>query len=215
MYVVFILLGLCAVGIILGLFYRVSASLFCLLFVYCELLDKTYYLNHYYLVSLLTFWLILVPAHRWYSLDTFIFPRIKSATCANWQIWIFKVQLSIVYFFAGLAKVNPDWMLNAQPMATWLPGKYDLPIIGRFMHLKETAFLLSWAGCAYDLFIWIFLLVKRTRAVAYVLVYRFPYSHGNSFSKDRDVSFYYDYVNHYLLFFILASKVTESVTVFE
>lgn len=170
MYLVFLILGLSALGIILGLFYRVSTFLFFLLFTYCELLDKTYYLNHYYLVSLLTFWLAVVPAHRWYSLDTLIFPKIKSATCANWHILIFKVQLSIVYFFAGLAKVNPDWLFRAQPMATWLPGKYSLPLLGQWMHYKATAFLFSWAGAIYDLTIWLFLWIKRTRGYAYVFV---------------------------------------------
>lgn len=175
MYAIYFLLGLCSVGIILGLFYRVSTLLFLLLFTYVELIDKTYYLNHYYLVTLITFWLTLVPAHLWYSLDTLLFPKIKSATCPNWHILIFKVQLSIVYFFAGLAKVNPDWLFRAQPMATWLPGKYDLPILGSWMHLKETAFLFSWAGCIYDLTIWIFLWMKKTRALAYVAVLVFHF----------------------------------------
>ena len=175
MYVVFYLMCFCALCIILGLFYRLNTLAFFLLFTYCELLDKTYYLNHYYLVSLLTFWLIIVPAHRWYSLDTLIFPRIKSSTCANWQVLIFKVQLSIVYFFAGLAKVNPDWLFKAQPMATWLPGKYDLPILGPWMHYKEVAFLFSWVGCIYDLTIWIFLWIKKTRGVAYFMVLVFHF----------------------------------------
>ena len=175
MNVVFFLLGASAIGIILGLFYRISTFSFLVLFTYVELLDKTYYLNHYYLVTLLTFWLAVVPAHHWYSLDSLLFPKIKSATCANWHILIFKVQLSIVYFFAGLAKVNPDWLLRAQPLATWLPGKYDLPVLGQWMHLKETAFLFSWAGCLYDLTIWIFLWIKKTRGFAYVAVLAFHF----------------------------------------
>jgi len=170
MYFVYFCLVLCAVGIILGLLYRFSALLFLLLFTYCELLDKTYYLNHYYLVTLLSFWLVLVPANRWYSLDVLLFPKIKSSTCANWHIAIFKVQLSIVYFFAGLAKVNPDWLFRAQPMATWLPGKYELPILGQWVHYKETAFFFSWAGCIYDLTIWLFLWIKKTRTLAYIAV---------------------------------------------
>lgn len=167
---VFTLMIISSLGILLGLFYRISTLLFFLLFIYVELLDKTYYLNHYYLVTLFSFWLLLVPAHRWYSLDTLIFPNIKSSQCANWHILIFKVQLSIVYFFAGLAKVNPDWLFRAQPMATWLPGKYALPILGQWMHYKETAFFFSWAGCIYDLSIWVFLWIKRTRGFAYILV---------------------------------------------
>ncbi|MEM6769256.1 MAG: HTTM domain-containing protein, partial [Bacteroidota bacterium] len=146
-------------------------------------LDKTYYLNHYYLVSLLVLWLLFVPAHHWFSVDAKLFPKIRSTTCHHWQIIIFKVQLSVVYFFAGLAKVNPDWLLRAQPMATWLPGKYQLPILGKFVHLKELAFLFSWAGCAYDLTIWIFLWIKKTRGLAYVAVLVFHILTGILFPR--------------------------------
>lgn len=170
MYWIYALLAIASIGIILGLFYRVSTVSFFLLFTYCELIDKTYYLNHYYLVTILTFWMIWSPAHRWFSLDAKLFPKIKSSTCSVWHILILKVQLSIVYFFAGLAKVNSDWLFEAQPMATWLPGLYEIPIIGKLVHYKELAFLFSWMGCVYDLTIWIFLWMKRTRGLAYVAV---------------------------------------------
>ena len=175
MYLVFALMGIAALGIMLGLFYRISTILFFLLFTYVELLDKTYYLNHYYLVCLMTFWLCLVPAHRSYSIDSIMFPNIRSSNCSNWHLLIFKVQLSVVYFFAGLAKVNSDWLFHAQPLATWLPGRYQLPVIGSFLHYKELAFLFSWIGCIYDLSIWVFLWIKRTRGVAYVFVLIFHF----------------------------------------
>ena len=183
MYVIFGLLGLFAFGISLGLFYRISTVGYFTLFGYVELLDKTYYLNHYYLVSLIVFWLIWVPAHRWFSVDVMLFPKIRSATCSNWQILIFKIQLSIVYFFAGLAKVNSDWLFRAQPMATWLPGKYQLPIIGQLVQYKELAFLFSWIGCLYDLTIWIFLWIKKTRGLAYVAVLIFHILTGILFPR--------------------------------
>ena len=183
MYIVFWIMAISALCIVLGLLYRVNTVLFLLLFLYVELLDKTYYLNHYYLVTLLTFWLTIVPAHHWYSIDAYIFKSIRSKSCANWHILIFKFQLSVVYFFAGLAKVNPDWLLRAQPMATWLPGKYSLPLIGKWMYLKETAFLFSWAGCFYDLFIWIFLWIKKTRAISYGFVLIFHILTGILFPR--------------------------------
>ncbi|MEM6318050.1 MAG: HTTM domain-containing protein [Bacteroidota bacterium] len=183
MYIIFGLLCLFAIGIMLGFLYRISTIGYFLLFTYVELLDKTYYLNHYYLVSLLVFWLIWVPAHRWYSVDAQLFPKIKSATCSNWHISIFRLQLSFVYFFAGLAKVNPDWLFKAQPMATWLPGKYQLPLIGSFMKFKETAFLFSWAGCVYDLTIWLFLWIKQTRVLAYIGVLVFHIMTGILFPR--------------------------------
>lgn len=183
MHLVFALMAFAALGILLGFFYRINTVLFLLLFTYVELLDKTYYLNHYYLVSLLCFWLCFVPANRQYAIDTLLFPKIKSSHCSHWHILIFKVQLSIVYFFAGLAKVNPDWLFNAQPMATWLPGKYQIPILGHIVSFKETAFLFSWAGCIYDLSIWVFLWIKRTRAWAYVFVLVFHILTGILFPR--------------------------------
>ncbi|MEL6122785.1 MAG: HTTM domain-containing protein [Bacteroidota bacterium] len=183
MYYVFGLLGVSSLGIMLGFGYRICAVLFFLLFTYVELIDKTYYLNHYYLVSILSFWMIWVPAHRWFSMDLLLFPSIRSTTCARWQIWIFRCQLSIVYFFAGLAKVNYDWLYRAQPMATWLPGKHQLPVLGSFMHLKLVAYLFSWAGCVYDLTIWIFLLWKKTRVLAYIGVLVFHIMTGILFPR--------------------------------
>lgn len=183
MYVVFGLLAISSLGILLGFLYRLSTLSFFILFTYVELLDKTYYLNHYYLVSLLTFWMIWVPAHHWFSIDVRLFPKIKSTTCNNWHIFIFRAQLSIVYFFAGLAKVNPDWLFRAQPMATWLPGKYQLPIIGPFMNFKELAFFFSWAGCIYDLTIWIFLWIRKTRVLAYLAVLVFHILTGILFPR--------------------------------
>ena len=183
MYVVFAVMGLNALCVILGLFYRVNTVMLLALFTYTELLDKTYYLNHYYLVTLLLFWLAVVPAHRYYSLDSKLFPAIQTSQCANWCILIFKAQLSIVYFYAGLAKVNYDWLLHGQPLATWLPGKYQLPLLGPLMHYKWTAILFCWAGCLYDLTIWVFLLMRRTRAIAYVFVLIFHILTGVLFPR--------------------------------
>src|ERR1700743_2843009 len=43
MYIIFIVMAVAALFILLGLFYRVASVAFFLLFVYVELLDKTYY----------------------------------------------------------------------------------------------------------------------------------------------------------------------------
>ncbi len=182
-YTIFGLLALSSLFMVFGLFYRISTAVFFLLFTYVELIDKTYYLNHYYLVSTLVFWMILVPAHRSYSIDSLLFPTIKKTVCDNWCILIFKVQLSMVYFFAGLAKVNADWLLQAQPLATWLPGRYTLPVIGKWLYLKEVAFLFSWLGCLYDLSIWTFLWFKRTRSFAYLFVLIFHILTGILFPR--------------------------------
>lgn len=179
----FYTMGITSVFISIGLLFRWSTLFFLFSFIYVELLDKTYYLNHYYLVTLLVFWLLISSAHRRFSVDALIWPRIYSKTCPQWQIAAIKVQLSIVYFFAGWAKVNKDWLLSAQPLATWLPGRYQIPIIGSFLHLKSVAFLFSWVGCLYDLTIWFFLWVKKTRPFAYVAVVIFHILTGILFPR--------------------------------
>jgi len=170
MYLVFAIMGLAALLMMLGWHYRVASVLFFLTFSYVELLDKTNYLNHYYFVSIISFLLMLVPAHRSFSLDVLRKPELKVDKVPAWMINIFKLQLGIVYFYAGAAKLNPDWLLNAMPMKIWLPAKAHLPIIGWLLEYDITAYLFSWAGAFYDLTIAFFLLYKPTRIAAYFSV---------------------------------------------
>ncbi|HAI41213.1 MAG TPA: HTTM domain-containing protein, partial [Maribacter sp.] len=81
-----------------------------------------------------------------------------------------KLLLGIVYFYAGLAKLNSDWLLNAMPLKIWLPAKFDTPFIGSFLGEEWVQFLFSWSGAIYDLSIPFLLLYKRTRPYAFVMV---------------------------------------------
>lgn len=182
-YIIFTILLILSIFITFGAFYRTSTSSFFFLFTYIELIDKTYYLNHYYLVSILTFYLIFLPANRSFSLDCYFNPLLKSNLCSKWHITLIKCQLSIVYFYAGLAKINTDWLIKAQPLYTWLPGKFSIPIIGKFTHLKITALLFSWVGCIYDLTIWLFLWIKKTRKYAFYAVIVFHVMTGILFPR--------------------------------
>jgi len=78
--------------------------------------------------------------------------------------------LAIVYIYAGLAKLNSDWMLKAMPLTIWLPTKFDIPLIGSLMHEKWMHYLFSWGGAIYDITIVGFLLYKRTRVLAFIMV---------------------------------------------
>jgi len=170
MYAVFIALIFASIGIILGGFYRLSTICFFLLFTYVELIDKTNYLNHYYFVSLVSFLLIFVPAGRHFSLDVF-FKRVpKISQVPNWTIAIFKFQLGIVYFFAGIAKLNFHWLIEAQPLTNWLKHHTDLPLIGQFFKYQVTAFAFAWSAALYDLCIPFVLLSSKYRVYGYVLV---------------------------------------------
>ena len=69
MYALYGVMGLAALGIMLGWRYRIAVAVFFLAFTYVELIDKANYLNHYYFVSVVSFLLFWAPAHRAFSLD--------------------------------------------------------------------------------------------------------------------------------------------------
>ncbi|MFN3346128.1 MAG: HTTM domain-containing protein [Chloroherpetonaceae bacterium] len=181
MYLIFLVMGISALGIMLGAFYRLSSIVFFLVFTYVELLDKAYYLNHYYFVSITAFLLTLVPAHRYFSIDVWRNPQIECTEVPRWTIDLFKLQLAIVYIFAGIAKINSEWLLNAMPLRLWLRAQDTLPLIGWAMPYDLTAYLFSWAGMLYDCTIVFFLMWKPTRALAYLAVIGFHVITGMMF----------------------------------
>ncbi|MBK9125756.1 MAG: HTTM domain-containing protein [Chloroflexi bacterium] len=129
MFVLFHVLGGLSVLIMLGAFYRASMAVFWLCFTYVFLLDKAQYLNHFYLVSLVSGLLIFVPAHRALSVDAWLRPSIRSQTAPNWALWLLRGQMAVVYFFGGLAKINADWFAG-QPLRIWMGARTDFPLIG-------------------------------------------------------------------------------------
>jgi hypothetical protein len=180
--VLFALLALFALGIALGLCYRACAAGFFLLFSYVELLDKTYYLNHYYFVSLLSFLLIVLPLHRVCSLDAWLRPRLRVAALPAWMLAVLRLQVGLVYFFAGLAKLTPDWMLGALPLRIWLRGHTAFPLLGPLFDATWAAYLMSWGGALYDLSIPLLLCWRRTRPLAYLAVIGFHAMTGALFN---------------------------------
>ncbi|HTB53097.1 MAG TPA: HTTM domain-containing protein [Ferruginibacter sp.] len=170
MYAVFTIMAIACFFILIGFLYRIAITTFFTCFVYVELIDKTYYLNHYYFVSIITFLLLLVPAHRYFSIDVIRKPLLKVTQVPAWTINIFKWQLCLVYFLAGLSKLNYDWMIEAMPLKIWLPANAYVPLIGTLLTKTWVAYLFSWFGAFFDLFIGFFLLYKPTRKIAYVFV---------------------------------------------
>ncbi|EMR04184.1 Vitamin K-dependent gamma-carboxylase [Cesiribacter andamanensis AMV16] len=170
---VYMLMAAAALGILLGWRYRLSAGLFFLLFTYTELWDLTNYLNHYYFTSLVAGLMVLLPAHRSFSLDVRRRPSLAVATVPAWTIYLLQFQLGVVYFYAGLAKLHPDWLLHAQPLRLWLPARADMPLIGPLFKEVWVAYFFSWFGCLYDLSIPFLLRWHRSRPLAYVAVIAF------------------------------------------
>lgn len=182
MYVHFGLMALCALGILLGYRYRWSVVSFGLLFCYQHLIDETNYLNHYYLVACLCLLLACLPLASVWSLDARREPRQRREQLPAWMLWALRVQFGLVYFFGGLAKLNRDWLVDAQPLGIWLARHQDLPWVGAWLTQPGAAPLMSWAGALFDLSVVPLLLWRRTRPLAYLLVLGFHLTTARLFS---------------------------------
>lgn len=169
-YLLFFICGLAAFMVMIGFKYRFFILLFFLSFTYIELMDKTTYLNHYYFISVLSFLLIFLPANAYFSIDALL-RKNNFTKIPKWSIDSIKLLVAIVYIYAGLAKINSDWLLDAMPLKIWITGRYDFPIIGDLI-MQEPWFhyAMSWGGMLYDLSIPFLLLYKQTRLFGFALV---------------------------------------------
>ena len=172
-YVIFFVCGLSALFVALGFKYRFAIITFFLSFLYIELMDKTTYLNHYYFISILSFLLIFLPAGSYFSLDSRKNSEGFFSHIPEWNIDAIKLLLAIVYFYAGLAKLNSDWLIHAMPLKIWLPTTNDLPVLGELFKFKWMIYAFSWSGALYDLCIPFLLYYHKTRNVAFIFVVLF------------------------------------------
>ncbi|MDC0670794.1 HTTM domain-containing protein [Nannocystis radixulma] len=167
-YVVFGVLGLAALCVTIGLCYRAAALVFFLGISYVFLLEQGVYLNHIYLIALISFLMIFMPAHRAGSVDAWLRPRLHDRAAPAWALWLVRAQIGIPYFYAGLAKLNPDW-LRGEPMRMWLRERADLPLVGPLLREWWAAYFFSYGGLVFDLLVVPALLWRRTRAWAFAL----------------------------------------------
>lgn len=181
MYLHFAGMGTLALCIMIGLWYRTAMVLFFAAFSYVFLLAPTHYLNHFYLIILISFCLILVPAHRAGSLDTQRQPHRRLAVAPAWTLWLLRFQIGVAYFFGGIAKLNADW-LAGEPMRMWLLDRTDMAVVGPLFVHEPVIYAMSYGGLLLDLFIVPLLLWRRTRLYAVALAVFFHVSNMFLFS---------------------------------
>lgn len=149
-----------------GWHYRAAAAVLGLGCWWLLLLDSTTYINHHYLFCLVAGLLLAVPAHRAASLDVHAGRVAPAATAPAWTRYLLLGQLALVYFFAGLAKLNPDW-LAARPLTIWLSHKGGRWLVGPLLTQPWLPGLMSYAGLLFDLLVGPLLLWRPTRPWAY------------------------------------------------
>jgi hypothetical protein len=89
-----------------------------------------------------------------------------------------RLQVGVVYFFAGLAKLNADWLFRAEPLRIWLAARADMPLIGGLLAQAWVAYLASYLGALFDLGIVWALLIPKTRPWAFALLAGFHVTTG-------------------------------------
>lgn len=169
MYLHVALLAVLGLGIAVGYRTRLCLAGFLLGFVYLELIDQTTYLNHYYLIVLVLILLLWIPSPGAFAWENRSLPKSHS-TVPAWAMALLRFQFGLVYFFAGIAKLNPDWILHAQPLRSWLPTQTAFPLIGPLLAETWVAYAASWLGLAYDLAIPWLLLNRRSRLPAFCVL---------------------------------------------
>ncbi|XP_077999053.1 vitamin K-dependent gamma-carboxylase-like [Glandiceps talaboti] len=178
MYVAYLAMLLGGVGMLLGLFYKVSVFMFVVVYWYIFLLDKTSWNNHSYLFGLIAFQMLLYSANHYWSLDGLRRPHIRNSHVPLWNYALLRFQIFLVYFIAGLKKLDMDWMAgySMEHLSThWVfrPFRYILTI-------KQISFyIVHLGGLTYDLSCGYLLFFDKTRPLGFLLSFMF---HGmNSF----------------------------------
>ncbi len=168
MYIVYSFMGVLGICIMLGFYYRITTILYFIVWTCTYLMQKTHYNNHYYLIVLLAFVMMFMPAHRYASLDAKKNPDLLSTTCPRWTTLFFILQLLIVYTFASLHKVYPDW-LAGKPIGLWFTNKANYPELAWLKpFLLDEGFqkTIGYLGILYDGLVIPALLWRRTRWLA-------------------------------------------------
>ena len=168
MYVHFFVLGLAAALVMVGFLYRIAAPVLFLTFTYSFLLDQTRFMNHFYLVCLISFLMCFLPAERAFSVDSLLRRKIRSDVVPAWTLWLLRLQVGLPYFFGGIAKLNSDWIYAGEPMRIWLSPLAKIPAFGHIFAADWVVHSFVIGGLLLDLLVVPLLLWRRTRLLAFV-----------------------------------------------
>lgn len=171
MYFYFCLMGICGILVMLGYKYRFSLGLFTILWTGVYLMQKTSYNNHYYLLILVCLIMLFLPANKYASLDVRNNPLIKQNTMPQWCSFVMIFQVTIVYFYATVAKFYPGW-LNGSFTAIILSNTEFLSFRKIFSQHWFHLFI-AYSGIAFDMLIVPLLLWRRTRTIAFLAAISF------------------------------------------
>ncbi len=160
-------MGLFGVLVMLGFKYRISIIAYAIMWSGVYLMQKSSYNNHYYLLMLLCIMMSFLPAHRNASIDAWRNPSLRAISMPRW-VWVAIVlQLVIVYTYAAIAKIYPDWFNTTFP-ALLMSAKKDYWLVGDFLQQTWVHYTIAWYGFLFDLLVIPLLLWRRTRWLVFI-----------------------------------------------
>jgi vitamin K-dependent gamma-carboxylase len=166
MYAHYTIMGICGLFVMVGYKYRMSMLAFTLLWAASYFMQKSSYNNHYYFLMILSAIMVFLPAHKYASIDVRQNPSIKSISMPNWCRLVFIIQLFILYTYASIAKMYPDWLDLTVPELL-MKSKQHYVLVGNVLQQKFMHYLVAYGGILFDGLIIPLLLWKRTRRIAF------------------------------------------------
>jgi hypothetical protein len=159
MYVLYSIMGVAGLMIMLGYRYRMAMLFYAIAWTYVYLLQKSSYNNHCYLIMLLNWLMVLLPAHRSVSLDAKFGYVERREHHGRWINLFIIAFLFIIYSYASIAKFYPDWLDGSF-------AKYLMSTRGRDFEILQNEWAhqaILYFGLFFDLLIVPLLLWKPTR----------------------------------------------------
>ncbi len=149
-----------ALAFVMGWRVRLSGTLLALTIAVYGLIDSQTYSNHLYLMLLLVILLTVGGAEGGLAIDR------PAGAIAQWPVLLVKLQVTIVYAFAALTKLNGDFLSGAVLAGVLRNGVVPFPDAWR-----TQAFLSMVAAAAVfaELFLAVFLWSQRWRGASFIL----------------------------------------------
>jgi hypothetical protein len=166
MYVYYIIMGIFGLFVMLGYKYRLSIIAFTVMWTTTYLMQKSSYNNHYYLLILLSGIMALMPANRYFSIDAKRNPAIIKQSMPQWCSLVFILQMGIVYTYASIAKMYPDW-LDTTVAELLMKSKQQYYLIGGILQETWIHYAIAYFGILFDLMIVPLLIIRSTRKYAF------------------------------------------------
>ncbi|KAL4240239.1 hypothetical protein ACF0H5_001033 [Mactra antiquata] len=181
MYIVYLLMFIGEVGILLGLFYRFSCILFVVPYWYLFFLDKTTWNNHSYLFGLIGILLLFIDANRYWSLDGLLFKKKRHTHVPLWNYAVLRFQIFLVYFIAGLKKMDYDWVSGYSMHS--IASHYVFAPFRLIMSEEQVSlYIVHLGGFMIDLFSGFLLFFDKTRFMAFIVLGMFHLMNSQLFS---------------------------------